>query len=251
MCTWKCIVFVRDFFVQPQRLGGISGRSLVMYLWSGLTATRPTKASVIDIPDLRLHLFTPLFLTFSAPAVISLCKGILLPNDSKMVADNFLIHSSAGQEYGSVAGGLFLNSQKSFLHQAAIKTPWQSFWINIAFYLYSFSLLLRIRMLDVRVGRAIAGRRVYPPPLQCDYWPNMSITRAITNKWFSNPFTHRARSTLRCPLLQTNKGCVKDSSKWKTQKWTKGLNLLMLETILNSQIFRYIFFKVAENKNAI
>ena len=44
-------------------------------------------------------------------------------------------------------------------------------------------------MLDVRVGRAIAGRRVYPPPLQCDYWPNMSITRAITNKWFSNPFT--------------------------------------------------------------
>ena len=148
------------------------------------------------------------------------------------------------------AWGLFLNNQKSFLHQAAIKTPWQSFQINL---FYSFSLLLRIRMLDVRVGRAIAGRRVYPPPLQCDYWPNMSITRAITNKWFSNPFTHRARSTLRCPLLQTNKGCVKDSSKWKIQNWTKGLNLLMLETIVNSQIFRYIFFifKVTENKNAL
>ena len=148
------------------------------------------------------------------------------------------------------AWGLFLNNQKSFLHQAAIKTPWQSFQINL---FYSFSLLLRIRMLDVRVGRAIAGRRVYPPPLQCDYWPNMSITRAITNKWFSNPFTHRARSTLRCPLLQTNKGCVKDSSKWKTQNWSKGLKIFTLDKILKSQIFRYIFsiFKVTENKNAI
>ena len=55
--------------------------------------------------------------------------------------------------------------------------------------------------------------------LQCDYWPNMSITRAITNKWFSNPFTLPSHSAL--SSVQTNKGCT-SHRKNKTKKSTKN-----------------------------
>ena len=54
--------------------------------------------------------------------------------------------------------------------------------------------------------------------LQCDYWPNMSITRAITNKWFSNPFTLPSHSAL--SSVQTNKGCT-SHRKNKTKKVQK------------------------------
>ena len=67
ICIWFGIVFVQHFFVQPQRLGGISGRSPVMYLWSGHTATRPSKASVIDSHS-SLFTYSPL-----SPAAATLC----------------------------------------------------------------------------------------------------------------------------------------------------------------------------------
>ena len=51
-------------------------------------------------------------------------------------------------------------------------------------------------------------------------WPNMSITRAITNKWFSNPFTlSAAHSALACSADKQGLHFSKEIANTKTYKY--------------------------------
>ena len=87
LCLALYCVCVGFLCFNHTRLGGICGRSLVMYLWSCYTATRPTKSPTdwYPIPNSLLIYTSSLSLTSN---VLPLTKGIL-PQGLRMALDHF------------------------------------------------------------------------------------------------------------------------------------------------------------------